>query len=172
MTPEPGADDAATPEVTSPSAELPRGWRAVGKGAGAVHTAGDEIDDDAVHFAGDRADDALDAPAAPTEEADGSMSNAALVGIGLFAGIYLLYTLGWYAGTERIAPVAPVLLMGDMVFLVLKWMAIAAPFVWFVVTFVLTRHAKTWKRFAWLVAGALLLAPWPLFANLTSEGAQ
>lgn len=122
--------------------------------------------------------EALDAPASgPAPEAAGTdgvtLSNASLLGIGVLAGVFLLYTVGWFIGTERIAPVAPVLLGGDLPFQILKWIAIAAPFIWFVVTFVLTLHSRAWVRFVWLGAGALLLVPWPLimpFATATTTG--
>lgn len=170
MTTDPAVSDDDTPAASTPPAELPRGWRAVGKGSDVVHTVGDPEDVDAVTFAGDREDDAVTAPS--NEDPDLAFSNAGLLGLGVLAGVYLLYTIGWFAGAGRIAPVAPVLLGGDMHFELLKWMAIAAPFIWFVATFVLTRHSRAWKRFAWLIAGALLLVPWPMFADLISGGTQ
>lgn len=165
---DPAADDSSAPAETTPSPALPRGWRAVGKGADTVRTAGDEDDSSAVVFAGDRDDDSL---LATDEQADNAtLSNAGLLAIGVFAGVYLLYTIAWFAAAARISPVAPLLVGGDIHFEILRWLAIAAPFVWFAVTFVLTLHTKPWKRFAWLIAGALLLAPWPMFADLTSGG--
>ena len=177
---DPIADDALGADASPPATELPRGWRAVGKGSQAVHTAGDE-GDAAVTFAGD---DELDLPvAAPTADSADSLtlSNASLLGIGVLAGVYLLYTIGWFLGVDRIGLWAPMFLAGgggtgsplggDFHFAVLRWLAIAAPFVWFVVTFVLSRHSRAWVRFAWLIAGALLLVPWPLLTPFAPIGA-
>jgi hypothetical protein len=41
------------------------------------------------------------------------------------------------------------------------WLALLAPAIWFGVTLLLTRRAAAWQRWAWLIAGALLLVPWP-----------
>ncbi len=183
MTPGPSRpdDDALLRPRSDDAGTLPRGWKAVGRGAESVHVEGDTpLDDAADAEALSTGVEALDAPASDgvpdAANADGvTLSNASLLGIGVLAGVFLLYTIGWFIGAERIAPVAPVLLGGDLPFLILKWIAIAAPFVWFVVTFVLTLHSRAWVRFVWLGAGALLLVPWPLimpFAGATSGGAQ
>lgn len=141
---------------------LPKGWRAVGKGADRIPV-GAPSDEGALEGTLHDAPDAHD-------ETSSTFSNASLLGIGILAGVYLLYTIGWFVGAGRIAPVAPVLLGGDLPFRILTWLAIAAPFVWFVVTFVLTLRSRTWVRFAWLGAGALLLVPWPLVMPFASAG--
>lgn len=182
------SDDSASPDAGADEqvrATLPRGWRAVGKGADEVVTVpdpappvSDSAEDEAHHFAGDEVEEATVAAASD----DLTMSNAVLLGIGAFAGIYLLYTIGWFIGAERISLPAQLLLNGGVsaadasfalgiaTFQILKWTAIAAPFIWFVVTFVLTRHSRSWVRFVWLVAGALLLVPWPLFVPFAAVG--
>jgi hypothetical protein len=33
--------------------------------------------------------------------------------------------------------------------------------VWFVTVFALTRRSRAWVRLTWLIAGAVLLLPWP-----------
>lgn len=147
---ESAADDAAlTWDGDEPDhVELPTGWRAVGKGSERVSSP----------------DAATPAPAADDDgEADDGVtfSNASLLGIGLFAGIYLLYTIGWYVAGQRLETVGAFFVSGDIPFAILTWAAILAPAVWFAVSFVLTLHARTWVRFAALAAGALLLAPWP-----------
>lgn len=175
MTSDPTAAGASGPAEDPPAAELPRGWRAVGKGAETVQVADEPEDSGAITFAGDRADDAPVATE-PDDDDDLSISNAGLLGIGVLAGVYLLYTIGWFIGADRISFWGEVLLSGGVeglgapVFTVLRWAAIAAPFVWFVVTFILTRHSRPWKRFAVLVAGALLLIPWPLLVPFATNG--
>ncbi len=95
-------------------------------------------------------------------EDDGrQLSSAALVALGLFGGVYLLYTLGWLIGGARLQGVAR-FLVADAAFVPFLWVAVAAPALWFGATHLLTRTARTWVRFAWLVGGALLLVPWPL----------
>lgn len=174
------ADEARAPETSGDV--LPRGWKAVGRGSERIHTASDpdlDADADSVRFDGDEEEP----PVKPANAADGDLrlSNAGLLGVGVFAGVYLLYTIGWFIGAARIELPAVMLLngglsagdsglVGTITFQILKWAAIAAPFAWFVVTFVLTRHSKPWVRFAWLVAGALLLVPWPMIVPLGALG--
>lgn len=151
---ESAADDSAlTWEGDEPDrVELPTGWRAVGKGSDRVTTPADA----------EASSDASTATADDEEPEDGvTLSNAALLGIGLFAGVYLLYTIGWYVASQRLETIGAFFVSGDIPFAILTWGAIAAPAVWFAVTFILTLHSRTWVRCAWLAAGALLLAPWP-----------
>lgn len=155
-------EDASEPEVT-----LPTGWRAVGKGSDRVQTVDepDDDDDEATHFAGDD-----ETPLPATNDADDepeglTFSNAALLGIGIFAGIYLMYTIGWYIVGNNLSAIGGVVLGSDFLMQVLRWAAVFAPFVWFFVTFALTLHSRAIVRFAWLAAGALLLVPWPMFGG-------
>ena len=41
------------------------------------------------------------------------------------------------------------------------WLAVLAPALWFGTVFLLTRRSAGWVRVVWLVAGAILLVPWP-----------
>ena len=86
--------------------------------------------------------------------------NATLIGLGVLGGIYLLFTLGWLFGGLRLRDVA-VFLVDSAAFVPALWLAVAAPAIWFGATLALTRRSSTWVRTAWLVAGALLLIPWP-----------
>jgi len=124
-----------------PDGDLPTGYSVVGKGSAEFETAAQE-----------RRDAAASAPAA--------MSNTTLLFLGVFGGIYLLYTIGWLLGGMRLqlyalgAVPAP-FYFGSFV------LAAAAPVVWFAATYLLTRGVKAWQRFSWLSAGAVLLVPWP-----------
>ena len=104
------------------------------------------------------------------ETASAPLGNAALIGLGVLGGIYLLYAVGWVIGGLRITRVAEFLVStsgqapptwagGN---LVAVWLAVAAPLIWFATVFVLTRGSRPWVRWAWLVVGAILLVPWPL----------
>lgn len=95
-----------------------------------------------------------------TTEPDGAaLSSVALVGMGILAGMYLLYTIGWFIGVARSAvPVSdPV---AEFMFSLGAWLAVAAPPVWFGVTCWLTKgHQRA--RLAWLLIGVVVLAPLP-----------
>lgn len=103
-------------------------------------------------------------PAATAEEetsaAPAGLSNAMLVLVGVVGGIYLLYTVGWIAGGLRLQPLAS-FLVADFMFLPWFVLAIAAPALWFLATWVLTRGRASWVRAAFLLAGVVLLVPWP-----------
>jgi hypothetical protein len=131
--------DPAVPAHSGTGAEsgdtLPEGWAVTGSPGGYV-----------------------DAPAGRTP-----MSSPALVGLGILAGVYLLYTIGWIIGVGRLEtsltdPLA------QFMFSLSTWLAIAAPAVWFASSFWLTRR-KPRLRWTWLILGALLLAPLPFIAG-------
>ncbi|MFG6445356.1 DNA polymerase III subunit gamma/tau [Microbacterium sp. P07] len=97
---------------------------------------------------------------APDEEERAGLGNVALVSLGLIAGAYLFFAIGWFIAGLRLQalgglPVASVMLT------LATFAAAAAPLVWFATAFALTRRSATWVRFAWLVAGIVLLVPWP-----------
>lgn len=78
----------------------------------------------------------------------------------MLGGVYLLYTIGWLVGGLRVQTVAG-LLVSSTVSVPALVLAVAAPAVWFVTAYALTRNRATWVRFTWLAAGAVLLVPWP-----------
>jgi hypothetical protein len=41
------------------------------------------------------------------------------------------------------------------------WLAVCAPLLWFATTLLLTQRSPAWVRIVWLVAGVVLLVPWP-----------
>lgn len=133
-------DDAAT----SPDTALPEGWNAVGKGSESVHRA--EPDGVAV--------------TAPEDEEANGLSTAMLLLVGVVGGVYLLYTVGWIVGGLRLKPLAS-FLVADAMFLPWFVLAIAAPALWFLASWVLTRGRAAWIRVAVLLAGVVLLVPWP-----------
>ena len=87
------------------------------------------------------------------------LSSVALVGMGILAGMYLLYTIGWFVGVARIErPVTePV---ADFMFSLGAWLAVAAPLAWFGVTFWLTT-GRPRARLLWLLIGVVVLVPLP-----------
>ena len=138
-------------EESAPAAPLPKGWRAVGRGSDAAPAASAGSTD----------------PPAEDEDPDAApagLGNAGLVAVGLLAGVYLLYTVGWVIGGSRLRGAAA-FFVSDAAFVPMWAVAIAAPALWYAITLVLTRHSAAWVRFAWLVAGALLLLPWPFLMS-------
>lgn len=149
-----GGDDDPTLDVgtrreeaapASAAASLPPGYHAVGKGAG-------------------------DVPAAPTGDVESvtgkddepaQLGNVALVSLGLLGGVYLLYTIGWVIGGLRLQVAVPAMNLIPAAYVPAFWLALLAPAIWFGATLLLTRRAAAWQRWAWLIAGALLLVPWP-----------
>jgi hypothetical protein len=87
-------------------------------------------------------------------------SSAVLLSLGILAGVYLLYTVGWYVSMQRdiAVPVDPfALIMSEF----RQYLSIAAPVVWFAATLVLTRRHRAIVRLLWLLLGAVLLVPLP-----------
>ena len=145
--PDPHAQpEASAPEPAAPAAEpaipaLPDGYTAVGKGSEAV---------------GRVVTDASDAHT-PEAATAAPLGNAALVGMGVLGGVYLLYAIGWIVGGSRLQ----VWVLPDAMFYASWWLSILAPVIWFTAVLVLTATSRLWVRFVWLLAGAVLLIPWP-----------
>lgn len=136
-----GDDD---PTLVAPSApSLPGGYSVVGKGSAAFTAAAEES-----------------AAAQADEPAPAPMSNTALLLLGVLGGVYLLYTIGWLLGGLRLQLYALGAVPAPFYYASFV-LAVAAPFVWFATTYLLTRGSRAWQRFAWLFAGAVLLVPWP-----------
>jgi hypothetical protein len=172
-------DDDPTLEVGAPSAApvLPRGYTAVGPGSERVRGVDDPAERAGRGGRGDKPAPSGDAPesgAAPIEQGDAPgaepapaasaphrpLGNVELVALGLLAGVYLLFTIGWIVGGLRLQPVA-VFLVDPSAVVPALWLAFSAPALWFLTTYALTRRSPAWLRFAWLVGGAILLVPWP-----------
>ncbi|MDI6941914.1 DNA polymerase III subunit gamma/tau [Microbacterium barkeri] len=138
------SETAAEPGEPSEAPVLPEGWRAVGAGSETVP------EDDAVE-------------PAPAQ----GLGNVALVSLGVIGGVYLLWTIGWFLGATRLRErieqstnaVADFMFQGSM------WLAIASPLLWFAAVLILTRRAATWKRIVLLLAGAVVLVPWPFLMS-------
>lgn len=98
-----------------------------------------------------------------TDADDAAPSSAVLVGMGILAGVYLLYTIGWFIGVARIEkPISdPV---AEFMFSIGAWLAVAAPLVWFGVTYWLTMSTQR-ARLVWLLIGIVVLAPLPFIVG-------
>jgi hypothetical protein len=147
----PEADDAEIDDAVDgapaeqPPAALPDGFTAVGKGSETVEAAPAE-------------DAASDSREAVAERAP--MGNGELIGVGVLGGVYALFTIGWIIGGLRLQGTAA-FLVSPVGYQVSLWLAVLAPIVWFFTVFLLTAQSKPWVRLVWLIAGAVLLLPWP-----------
>ncbi|GAA2919260.1 hypothetical protein JOD62_000247 [Microbacterium keratanolyticum] len=88
------------------------------------------------------------------------MSTAMLLTLGVVGGVYLLYSIGWAIGGARLQAFAR-FVVTDAMYVPWMWLAVLAPALWFIAAWVLTRGAASWARLLALLAGAVLLVPWP-----------
>lgn len=94
-----------------------------------------------------------------------TIGSGQLVAYGVFAGIYLLFTIAWMiAGMRNTGAVGNPL--GDIVYRLGVFLAVAAPPLWFIATLALTSSRRGALRLLWLFIGALILAPWPFILGV------
>ena len=106
---------------------------------------------------------AIEADAAARGSDRSPMSSFTLISLGVFGGIYLLFTIGWFIGVNRIDnPLGDAL--ASFMFSLGTWLAVAAPVAWFAVTLWLT-PTRPRGRILWLLLGVVLLAPLPLLVS-------
>lgn len=142
-TPKRSESDASTPGGHADDPALPDGWNAVGRGSEAV---GRVEGDGTVTM--------------PDEQEATHLSTAMLLTLGVVGGVYLLYSIGWVVGGLRLKPLAN-LIVADSMYVPWFVLAVAAPALWFLVVWVLTRAKATWIRIGLLLLGVVLLVPWP-----------
>jgi hypothetical protein len=85
--------------------------------------------------------------------------------LGVFGGVYLLYTLGWILSVLRVQNTAAEPL-SQFMFALGMWLAVLAPALWFGVTFALTR-GRARARLVWLLIGTVVLLPVAFVAGVT-----
>lgn len=111
-----------------------------------------------------------EALASEVEEQRGQLSNAALVLLGVFGGLYLLYAWVWlswaqfYASANAEVASASGSLGGALQQLVF-WAAPLAPILWFLAAVLLNRGAGIRRLALWIVIGAIVLLPLPVFGG-------
>lgn len=121
-------------------------------------------DDDALSW-GDESDPThVDAPAETREASDRqdgpATSSTMLVVYGIFGGAYLLYVVGWVIAVQR-DTYTQASMFAEIMYQFGEFLAIASPAVWFGAVLLLTRDSRAVARVSWLLAGLLLVAPWP-----------
>ncbi len=95
------------------------------------------------------------------------MSNGALVVLGVFGGLYLLYTWGWfiiaqaYSGNNAVTAAGSGLIGGVLQQIVFWAAPLAAP-LWFFTALALSRGGRTKRLAILLLVGAVVLVPLPM----------
>ena len=86
-----------------------------------------------------------------------------LVTYGILGGIHLIYVVGWVVGLQRLnnisVPSSDTLTA--IMFPLGEALAIISPVAWFAAAFLLTRGRRPIVRLLWLLAGLVVVAPWP-----------
>lgn len=140
----PPAAPTAEPEGASPEGASGAEPGDAARGGG---SAGGPVPSDGGEAAGE--EDAGDEPR--------RFGDVALVALGVIGGVYALWTAGWVFGALRLrSPQGD-----DPMFLASMVLAIVAPAVWFLASWALTVRRATWVRFLALLAGVVVLVPWP-----------
>jgi len=98
----------------------------------------------------------VDAAAAPREQVPAIL----LVTYGVLAGIYLMYAVGWAVAMQRNSVVQPDVL-SEFMFTFGEVLAVASPAIWFGTVILLTRDRTPLTRLLWLLAGLVVVIPWP-----------
>lgn len=98
------------------------------------------------------------------------LSNGALVLLGVLGGLYLLYAwiwLGWaqFYAEMNAAVAAGSGSLGSALQQVLFWAAPTAPILWFLAALLLNRGAGMRRIAIWLIVGAVVLLPYPIFSG-------
>ncbi|GAA1848490.1 DNA polymerase III subunit gamma/tau [Microbacterium koreense] len=154
-----GDDDPTMDVAGSESRALPEGYTAVGKGSEALARSEDaaSIDDGArAEVESTGTEDAPDEDSEPAAQ----MGNGMLIALGIFAGVYLLFCVGWLIGGLRLQTAA-LFVVSPEAYQPALVLAVAAPLIWFGTTLFVTRGRAAWLRIVWLVGGVVLLVPWP-----------
>ncbi|MCW2287307.1 hypothetical protein EDF60_1961 [Leucobacter luti] len=102
-----------------------------------------------------------------TAPAGTQVSNGALVALGVFGGLYLLYTVGWAIVAQAYSEVNAITAagsgsIGGVLQQIVYWAAPFAPALWFFTALVLSRGGRTARLSLLLAIGAVVLLPLPM----------
>ena len=98
-----------------------------------------------------------------TSEPPQGLSSAALIGFGIFGGVYLLFSVAWLITALR-NPTEILDPLGNSMFQLGVWLAVASPAIWFGAVLYLGRNSKVITKLLFLLLGVLVLIPWPYVA--------
>lgn len=146
---------------------LAPGWKRVGNTASVTGAADSDASDasSATDVSADAVatDDAGPGDAAPAERRQ--TGSAELVVLGVLAGVYLLYTVGWLLTAVRTATPGTSV-VADAMYQLGLWLAVLAPALWFGVVYSVAE--KPARRLLWLIVGAVVLVPLPFVLGVTA----
>lgn len=156
-------DDEALSWEGDDDPTLAPGWKRVGNAAPVAEASSvddaDASSDDAT--AGDAGPAAAGAATSPRRQ----VGSVELVVLGVLAGVYLLYTVGWLLTAVRTA--APgTSIVADVMYQAGLWLSVLAPALWFGLVSAVV--AKPARRIVWLVVGAVVLVPLPFVLGVTA----
>jgi hypothetical protein len=94
------------------------------------------------------------------QSVDPAGNSMLLVIYGIFAGVFLLYAVGWIIAIQRIsvADAGPLALILDRF---AQFLAFLSPVIWFFGVLLLVPNTRARARILWLLLGVVTLAPWP-----------
>lgn len=125
--------------------------------------------DEAVLAAPDaRPESSAAAPDAAAEPAGtDQVSNGALVALGVFGGLYLLYSYGWFVVAQAYSAVNAITAagsgsLGGILQQIVFWAAPFAPALWFFTALALSGRGRTARLSILLGIGAIVLLPLPM----------
>jgi len=96
------------------------------------------------------------------------LGSGALVLLGIIGGLYLLYTAVWFSWAKYYSDVNSAVaegsgVVGSVVQQTVFWAAPFAPALWFLCAMLLNRGNGARRLVLWLLLGALVLVPLPVF---------
>ncbi|QIM18828.1 hypothetical protein G7066_09905 [Leucobacter coleopterorum] len=105
--------------------------------------------------------------ASDAEPAAPGLSNGALVTLGVFGGLYLLYVWGWFIIAQAYASVNAMAAagsgtIGGVLQQIVFWAAPLAPVLWFGLSLLFSRGGRTRRLVLFLFIGAIVLMPLPM----------
>jgi hypothetical protein len=108
-----------------------------------------------------------DEPRDDASEHPSVLSNGAVVLLGAFGGVFLLYTWGWFLVVKAYSDLNLITaqssgVIGGVLQQILFWAAPLAPLFWFVTSVILARKRHTAVLGIALLIGALVLVPLPV----------
>ena len=109
-------------------------------------------------------DRAVEADLALATKESAGLGTVGLIVVGVLAGVYLLYTIGW--GIYISSLVTP--LTNPFVQILTeigRYLAVAATPLWLVTVLLLTQGRSWTVRLIWLLVGVLVLIPWPFIVR-------
>ena len=133
----------------------------------------DESDDDALTWGTERdathIESAVDTPVVEDHpiEAPEPTSSVLLVVYGIFAGVFLLYVVGWIIAVQSIG-VGSAGALALILDRLAQFLAFLSPVIWFFGVLLLVPHTSPRARILWLVLGVVVLAPWPFVLGFGS----